>query len=346
MADAATTGATAPTPNTPCTPVEHKVSIGACPTTGKEIEIAYNTFGIKTNPVILMIMGVRCPCVIWDKAMIDPLVEAGYYVVRFDNRDVGFSTKLDGVGNVGMLRLLLPEWAAAGERLSYRLEDMADDTVRLMDALSIPKAHIVGQSMGGMIAQWIGLRNPERVLSLTLIMTSTGAKDVPGPSLRTIFGGFLKRPKSAAEEDIISHRLAYINGYLADHQPLTSVVLATSVTKQIIARGSYPEGFKRQLGAVARQTCRDDMLRAASLEGRFPPTLVVHGTVDKLQLIQAGRRLHECIHGSRMVEMEKMGHYITEENAADITKNILGLVKEATTTTAATTATSTDSVTS
>lgn len=313
--------------STPANPVENKVNIGICPTTNKEIEIAYHTFGDKKNPAILMIMGVRSPCVIWDSAMIDPLVAAGYYVIRFDNRDVGFSTKLDGVGNVGMMRLLLPEWAAVWERLSYRLEDMADDAVRFLNALSIDKAHIVGQSMGGMIAQCMALRNPEKILSLSLMMTSTGAKDVPKASMRTIFGGFLRRPKSTLEEDVIAHRLQYINAYLADQQPLSDVVLATAVTKQIIARGSYPEGFKRQLGAVARQTSRDDLLRAASSAGKsFPPTVVIHGTVDKLQLVEAGRRLHECIVGSKMVEIEKMGHYITEENAVVITKEILELI--------------------
>lgn len=315
--------------STPSNPIENKINIGVCPTTHKEIEIAYHTFGDKKNPVILLIMGVRCPCVIWDSAMIDPLVSAGYYVIRFDNRDVGFSTKLDGVGNVGIMRLLLPEWAAVWERLSYRLEDMADDTVRFLNALSIDKAHIVGQSMGGMIAQCMALRNPEKILSLSLLMTSTGAKDVPGPSMRTIFGGFLRRPKSTLDDDVIAYRLQYINSYLADQQPLTDVVLATAVSKQIIARGSYPEGFKRQLGAVARQTPRDDLLRAASSANggkSFPPTVVIHGSVDKLQLIQAGKRLHECIAGSKMVEIEKMGHYITEENAAVITKEILELI--------------------
>jgi pimeloyl-ACP methyl ester carboxylesterase len=309
--------------NAPDAPIEHMIAIGNCPTTGKHIDISYNAFGDKKNPVILMIMGVRCPCVIWDSAMIDPLVAAGYYVIRFDNRDVGFSTKMDGVGNVGLLRLMLPEWAAVWEKLSYRLEDMADDVVRFLDALGIEKAHIVAQSMGGMIAQCLALRNPEKVLSMSLMMTSTGARDIPGPSWKTIFGGFLRRPKSTAEADVTAHRLQYINSYLADEQPLTDTTLATAVTKQIIARGSYPEGFKRQLGAVARQTPRDDQLRAASAAGKFPPTLVIHGVADRLQRIEAGRRLHECITGSRMVELEKMGHYITEDNAAVITKEIL-----------------------
>jgi pimeloyl-ACP methyl ester carboxylesterase len=263
---------------------------------GNGITLCYETFGDPVAPPIVLVMGLGTQMVAWDTRLCEDLAGRGFHVVRFDNRDSGRSTRLDGAPvpkrhEIALRRIKRP---------AYRLADMALDTVGLMDALSFERAHVVGVSMGGMIAQTVAARHPSRVRSLTSIMSNTGALLSGQPSLKTY--PFLLGSAPSDRDGFIAHELktwALIGspGFARDELELQAMIELS------FDRGTAPAGTARQLGAIIASGDRRRELR-----GVQAPTLVIHGEADKLVAPSGGRATAKAIAGAKLITIPGMGH--------------------------------------
>jgi len=270
---------------------------GAAMSTGRAdangISIAYETFGDPARPPILLVMGLGAQMVGWHEDFCGALA-VGHHVVRFDNRDVGESQWLEGTPDLAA--------CAAGDMSSapYSLEDMADDAVGLLDALGIGPAHVVGASMGGMVAQTIAIRHPERVLSLTSIMSTTGEPGIANPT-EAALGVLLSPPATTREEamerNVEARRVIGSPGFPRDEQEIRDRA------GRAWDRGVNPAGFARQLAAVYRSGDRTAALRSLDV-----PTLVVHGEDDPLVPIGGGLATAEAIPGAELWTVPGLGH--------------------------------------
>ncbi len=264
------------------------------------IELAYEDFGDPAAPAMLLIMGLGAQLIFWPDALVEGLVARGFRVVRFDNRDVGQSTQFNH-------RPAPARWQYAAalfglpSGLPYSLRDMANDAVGLMDALDIARAHIVGASMGGMIAQIVAAEYPLRVLSLTSIMSSSGRRGLPGPSpeLRNMF--LSRRPLRSRDEAIDAGTRLYA-AIGAPGSPRDGDELRALLTRAY-DRGFNPAGTARQLGAIVA-----DGSRAARLRRIRVPTLVIHGDADPLVPLAAGKDTAAHVSGARLEIIAGMGH--------------------------------------
>lgn len=266
------------------------------------ISLAYDTQGDPNGTPLLLVMGLGLQLISWPDAFCQGLVQQGFHVIRFDNRDCGLSSKMDhlGVPNLPLafLKSLLRLPLSAG----YTLNDMAQDTVGLLDALGIGKAHIVGASMGGMIAQIVAARHPHRVLSLTSIMSTSGRRGLPGPTAaaRRVL---LARPKNPRDmESVIEHlmytfRVIGSPGYPTPDEILRERIAAT------VRRNVHPAGTARQLLAIAASGDRVQLLKSISV-----PAMVIHGTHDPLVPVACGRDTARLIPGAALHEIDGMGH--------------------------------------
>ena len=264
------------------------------------IQIEYETFGNSSGRPLLLIIGLGGHMIHWDADLCKDLAARGHYVVRFDNRDVGLSTKF---GETGMPNL--PEIFGKflrGEKVKppYTLDDMADDAVALLDALNIPKAHLCGMSMGGMIAQTIAIRHPERVLSLTSIYSTTGNPELPQAKPEII--GLLITPPPTERRAFIEHMLVVFKTISGPGFPPNE-----AWTRKIIGesydRSFYPEGMARQLVAILTQGNRVPALSSVKV-----PALVIHGTSDPLISVEGGKDTARAIPGAELMLIEGMGH--------------------------------------
>ena len=266
------------------------------------VAIEVEDHGSPQGEPLLLIMGLGMQLVAWHEDFVESLVQRGFRVIRFDNRDIGLSENFDrfGAPNLGldMLRFAL------GMRVSspYTLADMAADSVGILDALGIPKAHICGASMGGMIAQQIGVRHPDRVKSMTLMMTSTGARKLPGPSLK-VRGAMLARPKNPTDvESVIAHYVALYQLIGSPGFPPAEGYVRSRL--QISVRRSYrPAGTARQMVAIAADGDRSPLVAQIRL-----PTQIIHGAADPLVPLAAGRDLAAKIPDAEIDVIPGMGH--------------------------------------
>jgi pimeloyl-ACP methyl ester carboxylesterase len=260
------------------------------------VEIAYETFGDPADPTMLLIMGLGVQMLGWDEELCRMLAGRGYQVVRFDNRDVGHSTKVEGGPRPDVMA------AAAGDArsASYRLDDMADDCVGLLDELGVERAHLVGASQGGMIAQTVAMRHPERVVSLTSIMSTTGDRAVGQPHPEAI-PALLTRPPADRDGfiDFVvgAWRVIGSPGFEVDEEALRARAGAS------YDRGIFPEGTARQLLAILASGDRSEALRRLDV-----PALVIHGADDPLIDVSGGRATAAAIPGARLELIEGMGH--------------------------------------
>ncbi|HMC06341.1 MAG TPA: alpha/beta fold hydrolase [Solirubrobacterales bacterium] len=260
------------------------------------IEIAYETFGDSDDPTLLLIMGLGVQMLGWDEELCRMLAERGFRVVRFDNRDVGRSTQVVGGPRADVMA------AAAGDlrSASYRLDEMAEDCVGLLDHLGAGTAHVVGASQGGMIAQALAIRHPERVLSLTSIMSTTGDRAVGQPHPEAI-PALLTRPpadrEGFAEFAVGAWRVIGSPGFEPDEEALRARATAS------FDRGIHPEGTARQLVAILASGDRTAELQKLDLA-----TLVIHGTADVLIDASGGKATAAAIPGARLELIEGMGH--------------------------------------
>lgn len=271
--------------------------------TVNDIELAYDEFGTSEDPAILLIMGLGAQMIWWDEGFCRLLAGRGYRVIRFDNRDIGLSTKLDEA---------LPEPRASvakavkGERVEvpYTLRDMAEDALALLDALGIERAHLVGASMGGMIAQRAAIHFPERVITLTSIMSTTGNRSLPPPTPEA--GALLTTPYPDDPEEALEHRMNVRRTLRGGGHPFDEERIRALVVEEA-SRSTHRTGQPRQYLAIIADGDRRELLRNLSV-----PTLVIHGEADPLIPPEAGVDTAENIPGARLVTIPGMGHELPE----------------------------------
>lgn len=269
--------------------------------TANGIEICYEVHGDPTAPPILLVMGLGGQLTLWPIEFVDALVARGFRVIRYDNRDVGLSTKWDAAGVPNIRWMVLKSLFGLKPRAPYGLADMARDGMGLLDALGIAKAHIVGASMGGMIAQHIGASHGDRVLTLTSVMSTTGHRSVPRARPEAM-KMLTARPATTDTETLVAFgkqvaRAIGSPGYPADDARLDAQVRAN------LARSNYPPGFARQVAAIVADGDRRAMLGQVSA-----PTLVIHGADDPLVPVEGGRDTAAHIPGARLLTIPGMGH--------------------------------------
>jgi pimeloyl-ACP methyl ester carboxylesterase len=260
------------------------------------IELAYETFGDPADETILLIMGLGVQMLGWDEEFCRMLAGRGFQVVRFDNRDVGRSTKIEGGPRPDVMAAV----AGDGSSASYLLDDMADDCAGLLDELGVDGAHVVGASQGGMIAQTVAIRHPRRVLSLVSIMSTTGERVVGQPHPEAI-PALLTRPPAGRDGfiDFVVGAWKVIGspGFPADESALRARAGAS------YDRGIFPDGTARQLVAIIASGDRTEALQQLDL-----PATVIHGTSDILVDVSGGRATAAAIPGARLELIEGMGH--------------------------------------
>jgi pimeloyl-ACP methyl ester carboxylesterase len=261
------------------------------------IEICYDTFGSPDDPALLLIMGLAGPLNWWSPDLCRLLASRGFFVIRFDNRDVGKSTKMSGGGTRadvvrGFIRPKTPP--------PYTIGDMAGDAVGLLDCLGIDRAHVTGVSMGGMIAQTLAIEHPERVLSLVSIMSTTGRRTVGWQDPR-LFPMLLGRGARTRDQVIAQSARTWATigspGYPTPDDEIRARAGET------FDRGMYPAGVVRQMQAVLGQSDRTRLLGGLAL-----PALVIHGLSDRLVHVSGGRATARAIPGAELLLVPGMGH--------------------------------------
>jgi pimeloyl-ACP methyl ester carboxylesterase len=253
------------------------------------------------RPVVLLIMGLGMQLVAWPPAFVQGLVHQGFRVVRFDNRDIGLSQHFDHLGVPNLVWESLKYRVGFAVNAPYSVHDMAADTLGVLDALGIGRAHVVGVSMGAMIAQRAALAAPDRVLTLSSIMGSSGARHLPGPKPQ-VLRVLLSRPNGTNEQAIVEHYVRLFKvigspGFPLDEAALRERVLAGT------RRSYHPAGSLRQMAAIAADTRRADELARIRI-----PTLVLHGKDDPLVPFPCGEDTARRIRGARFLGIEGMGH--------------------------------------
>ena len=270
-------------------------------TTANGIEIHYEEQGDPAAPAMLLIMGFGAQLTLWPDELVEALAAQGFRVIRYDNRDVGLSQKFDGVKAPGLVKMTLLSKIGFTPKVPYTLADMADDGVGLLDALGIERAHIVGASMGGMIAQHLAARHPDRCLSLTTVFSTTGNPKLP-PARPEAMKALITRPDSTEEGVLVEHGMMLARtigspGYPAPEDRLRERTLAS------VRRSFYPEGPTRHLSAIVADGDRRAMLRDIAV-----PTLVLHGEDDPLVPCEGGRDTAASIPGARLKTIPGWGH--------------------------------------
>lgn len=257
------------------------------------IELAYETFGSPDDPVILLVMGLGTQMLAWPDELCTVLADAGHHVIRYDNRDVGLSTHIDAPAP-SLADMILKRGAP------YSMGDMANDAIGLVDALDIDRFHLVGASMGGMIAQTVALAQPQRIRSLALIMTSTGSRRVGRPTPSVM--------RRLASQNEPTDRQAAIDATVETYRVIGSPAhldenWIRDLAGQAYDRAHDPAGRQRQLAAIMSQPDRTAALRSLKV-----PTLVIHGLDDPLVTPSGGLSLARTIPGATFIGYAGMGH--------------------------------------
>ncbi len=265
------------------------------------LTLEYEDHGDPAAPPLLLVMGLGAQLTLWPIELVEALVERGFRVIRYDNRDIGLSHKMEGAKAPGMVRHILARRIGLKPRVPYTLADMAADAVGLLDALGIGKAHVVGASMGGMIAQHIAFSHPSRVLSLTSIMSSTGNPKLP-PAQKAALDVLTKRPSSLAEAVLVEHGVKIGRTIGSPGYPADQARMRANVTRDF-RRSFYPAGMPRQLAAIIADGCRRERLARIAA-----PTLVIHGESDPLVPLAAGQDTAAHIPRARLKVISGMGH--------------------------------------
>ncbi len=285
--------------------------------TANGISVEYDTFGSEEHEPLLLAMGLGAQMTLWRAEFCNLLADRGHYVIRFDNRDCGLSETFAhlGVPDVAQLRMQL----LAGEtpQAPYDLADMAADALGLLDVLDIESAHVCGASMGGMIVQQMALDVPQRIRSLTSIMSSTGNPELP-PGTDEAMAALMSPPATNRQEAIERNlRVSAVIGSPAYRPVEADAVLRAGAAYD---RSFYPEGVARQMAAVVAGGNRKPGLMALTL-----PALVIHGEADPLVPVAAALDTHEALKGSRLLTFEGMGHDLPEPLWDDIATGIAEL---------------------
>lgn len=286
------------------------------------LQFEYETFGDAKAPPLLLIMGLGGQLVQWPDEFCQALAKDGYHVIRYDNRDVGLSTRLAEAGRAKLMRAGLLMNLRLPIKAPYKLDDMARDAVGILDALSIKSAHVVGISMGGMIGQILAAQYPSRVRSFTSIMSSSGHRNLPGPSLR-IQLRMITRPKKTDRESLIQHSMETWRLIGSPGFPTPANVLRAKVERSF-DRAHYPQGLGRQTLAILASGSRMKLLPRIGA-----PTLVVHGDKDPLVPVAAAYNLARHIPGAQLEIIPEMGHDLPPQLLPKLQDLILRHVKRA-----------------
>jgi pimeloyl-ACP methyl ester carboxylesterase len=273
------------------------------------IDIEYVTEGDPGDPALLLVMGLGAQLIAWPQGFVDGLRDAGFFIVRFDNRDCGLSTGFEGTPDLAALL------GGDGSSAPYRIENMADDAAGLLDALGIARAHVVGASMGGMITQALTINHGERFLSAASIMSTTGDRAVGAPTGEAMSA--LLRPVAtsrheAVEASVAGSRVIGSPGYPTDEQLLRDRAAAA------YDRAYRPEGTARQLAAILASPDR-----TAGLRGVRMPFLVVHGEDDPLVTLSGGQATAAAVPGATLITIPGMGHDLPQPLWARITDAVV-----------------------
>ena len=279
-----------------------------------DIEICYESYGPDDAPPLLLVMGLGAQMTLWTPGFVSELLERGFRVIRFDNRDVGLSTKTDG-SPPDVMALYAQAMAGQPVDAPYTLSTMAADAVGLLDALDIGAAHVVGASMGGMIAQMIAIEHPDRVLSLTSIMSTTGASDMGQPDPEAMMA-LLTPPPTDREGAIAStvETSRIIGGSLFDEAD------ARARAAEAYDRCFHPAGAAFQIAAIAATGDRTERLRDVQV-----PTLVIHGREDSLVTLSGGEATAAAVPGADLLVLGQMGHDIPRVYWPQIADAIFGI---------------------
>lgn len=269
--------------------------------TANGIRLAYDEFGDPQDPVMLLIMGLGTQMIAWPDDFCEQLAARGYRVIRFDNRDIGLSEKMEGARVPHVLKLAVSARFKLPLDVPYTLHDMTMDAVGLLNALKIKAAHVVGASMGGMIAQLMAGHHPFRVLSLTSIMSTSGCPTLPGADAK-ISLHMMKRPVNADRETLEDYALRTWRMIGSPAYPPTEEALREKIARSY-RRSFYPQGHRRQMAAILASGDR-----VATLKRIMAPTLVIHGTEDPLVPVAGGIDTARHVPGARLELIEGMGH--------------------------------------
>ena len=267
-------------------------------TDNRQIELEYDHFGNPTDPALLLIMGFTAQMVAWDEEFCQQLANRGHFVIRFDNRDCGLSTKLHGVPSNSDAVIMAAMMETEMPPVPYTLSDMAADAMKVLDHLSIERAHIMGASMGGMIAQTVAIEHPHRVKTLISIMSQPGELTVGQPTQEAM--ELIVTPAPSDRDEYIAFapkwQIWQSKKYRSDEVSRRNAI-------RDFDRSNYPEGGPRQMAAIYASGSRAEGLQKLQV-----PTLVIHGTEDQLITPSGGERTAELIPNSTLLMVEDMGH--------------------------------------
>jgi pimeloyl-ACP methyl ester carboxylesterase len=286
--------------------------------TANGIKIEYQTHGDPAHPPILLIMGLGMQLIHWPIELVEALVARGFSVIRFDNRDVGLSEKFGHAGMPGIRRVALQRLIGLRPRVPYSLSDMAGDAAGLLHALKIERAHVVGASLGGMIAQLLAVEHPDRVATLTSVMSTTGNLRLPMARSEALKVLFERLPANASMDDVVARSIRVARTIGSPAWPAPEARLQTRATAAF-QRSFYPQGAARQIAAIIADGDRRERLKRIKA-----PTLVIHGTADPLVPIAGGRDTAAHIPGARFHEIAGMGHDLPLQLIDELADQIAG----------------------
>ena len=289
--------------------------------TANGIQICYDTFGNENDPPLLLIMGLGVQMIAWHEEFCEQLAQQGFWVIRFDNRDIGKSTRFDEAGIPNVMAVMMAAMQGQTVATPYLLKDMAQDSVELLDALGIEKAHVVGASMGGMIVQEILIRHPERVLTATSIMSTTGDPSLPPATPDAL--NVLMSPAPLERDSYLDNSVVVWQVLNGDGFPLRETAVRENAARAF-DRGLNPAGTARQMAAIFASGSRREPLKQVKV-----PTLVIHGAADPLVPLAAGEDTAAHIPDAELLVIEKMGHGLPIETWPEVIGAIVKHAKSA-----------------
>jgi pimeloyl-ACP methyl ester carboxylesterase len=286
------------------------------------IEIEYETAGNRSDPALLLVMGLGAQLTIWPDTLFQGLAKQGFYVIRFDNRDIGLSTKFAAAGVPNIMETVQKVMSGQKAEAPYYLADMAADAIGLLDALGIDKAHMVGASMGGMIVQIVAAQYASRTRSMVSIYSTSGRPGLPAGKPEAL-AMLSAQPEGPAREQLVQHGMKLRRTIGSPGYPTPDAELRAFVEKNV-DRSWYPEGAARQYLSVIASGDRVELLKTIKV-----PTLVLHGEDDPLLPVECGRDVARLVPGARIETFPGWGHDFPAGMIPTVTDRVAGFCKAA-----------------